>query len=130
MNKLHEVILGFIIEHHEKKGYSPTMEEVAEACGMGTRAVAKWHMENMRREGLVSWERYGARTIVPLADVDGNTEGLRKLKGEALAIAVQEALSEKGIHETTEFKEPNHYYVGEDYMRRSGMLDLLVKASG
>jgi repressor LexA len=59
-----DVILGFIA----RKGYSPSLSEIAEEMGVAVSAV-HGSLTRLRRAGMVTWDPNRARTL-RLTDVD------------------------------------------------------------
>lgn len=53
LTKRQKEILDFIEEFLEKKGYSPSFEEIAEAFGYASLATVHEHLSNLERKGYI-----------------------------------------------------------------------------
>jgi len=60
-------ILDFLGRHIERKGYAPTIEEIAEHFGLSSLATVHKHLTNLQEKGLVkrAWNRSRALELVP-----------------------------------------------------------------
>ncbi|HAR97053.1 MAG TPA: repressor LexA [Deltaproteobacteria bacterium] len=58
-----EKILGFIGDFRAAKGYSPTVREIAEGCGVSSPSVVHYHLNALERVGLLSREKDKFRSI-------------------------------------------------------------------
>jgi repressor LexA len=60
-------ILDFLARHIERKGYAPTIEEIAEHFGLSSLATVHKHLTNLQEKGLVkrAWNRSRALELVP-----------------------------------------------------------------
>jgi repressor LexA len=58
-----ERILGFIGDFRAAKGYSPTVREIAEGCGISSPSVVHYHLNALERAGLLSREKEKFRSI-------------------------------------------------------------------
>lgn len=45
-------------------GYSPSVREVCDGCGLTSTASAHRHLEALRDAGMLTWQRGKTRTIV------------------------------------------------------------------
>lgn len=55
-------ILRFIRDYQHRKGYAPTLQEVADHLGVSKVTVFE-HFENLRRKGLLRRRRHAARSV-------------------------------------------------------------------
>ena len=60
---LREKILTFIKDFRERKGYAPTVREIAQGCGVTTPSVVQYHLNQLERAGLISREKEKFRSI-------------------------------------------------------------------
>ena len=44
-------------------GYGPTLQEIAKDCGMSSTSVVSYHLQQLRHEGRVSWQKGRTRTL-------------------------------------------------------------------
>jgi repressor LexA len=58
-----ERILGFIGDFRAAKGYSPTVREIAEGCGISSPSVVHYHLNALERAGLLNREKDKFRSI-------------------------------------------------------------------
>lgn len=60
-------ILDFLSRHIEKKGYAPTIEEIAQHFGLSSLATVHKHLTNLQQKGLIrrEWNRSRALELVP-----------------------------------------------------------------
>lgn len=58
-----ERILGFIRDFRAAKGYSPTVREIAEGCGISSPSVVHYHLNALERAGLLNREKEKFRSI-------------------------------------------------------------------
>jgi SOS-response transcriptional repressor LexA len=58
-------VLDFITGFRRKKGYSPTVREIATGFGFGVRAAYDY-MLVLKKKGFVVWEEKTPRSIVVL----------------------------------------------------------------
>ena len=58
-----ERILGFIRDFRAAKGYSPTVREIAEGCGISSPSVVHYHLNALERAGLLSRGKEKFRSI-------------------------------------------------------------------
>jgi repressor LexA len=60
-------ILDFLARHIERKGYAPTIEEIAEHFGLSSLATVHKHLTNLQEKGLIkrAWNRSRALELVP-----------------------------------------------------------------
>lgn len=56
-------ILGFIVDWHAGRGFSPTVREISRGFGWKTTANVHQHLERMERDGLVTRQPGMARTL-------------------------------------------------------------------
>jgi repressor LexA len=58
-----EKILQFIRRFREKKGYAPTVREIADGCKISSPSVVQYHLNFLEQEGLISRAREKFRSI-------------------------------------------------------------------
>lgn len=60
-------ILGFVGRFIERKGYAPTIEEIAEHFSLRSLATVHKHLSNLQEKGLIrrAWNRSRALELVP-----------------------------------------------------------------
>ncbi|HME42943.1 MAG TPA: transcriptional repressor LexA [Syntrophorhabdales bacterium] len=58
-----EKVLQFIRRFKEKKGYAPTVREIAEGCRISSPSVVQYHLDSLEQEGLISRAREKFRSI-------------------------------------------------------------------
>ncbi|HVN22873.1 MAG TPA: transcriptional repressor LexA [Syntrophorhabdales bacterium] len=56
-------VLQFIRRFREKKGYAPTVREIAEGCKISSPSVVQYHLDSLEQEGLISRAREKFRSI-------------------------------------------------------------------
>jgi SOS-response transcriptional repressor LexA len=61
-NRTLEKVYTFVRDYITQQGYSPTLQEVADAVGCTQRNVA-YHLEQLRRMGLIDRRRRKTRGI-------------------------------------------------------------------
>jgi len=60
-------ILDYLSRHIERKGYAPTIEEIADHFGLSSLATVHKHLTNLQQKGLIkrAWNRSRALELVP-----------------------------------------------------------------
>jgi repressor LexA len=58
-----EKVLQFIRRFREKKGYAPTVREIANGCKISSPSVVQYHLDSLEQEGLISRAREKFRSI-------------------------------------------------------------------
>jgi repressor LexA len=60
-------ILDFLGEYLEKRGYAPTIDEIAENFGLSSLATVHKHLTNLQEKGLIkrAWNRSRALELIP-----------------------------------------------------------------
>jgi repressor LexA len=58
-----EKIFQFIRRFREKKGYAPTVREIAQGCKISSPSVVQYHLDSLEQEGLISRAREKFRSI-------------------------------------------------------------------
>ncbi len=58
-------ILDFISVFRQEKGYSPTVKEIAQNCGITSSSVVQYHLDLLESAGLIRRERNKSRSISP-----------------------------------------------------------------
>ncbi len=69
-----EKILQFIRRFREKKGYAPTVREIAEGCRISSPSVVQYHLNFLEQEGLISRGREKFRSINLAKEEDKQTD--------------------------------------------------------
>ena len=57
-----DAIVAFVARYTEDHGYSPALREIAAACGIGSNAVAEFHLDRLVRDGRITRKPGIART--------------------------------------------------------------------
>ena len=57
-----DAIVAFVAQYVAENGYSPSLREIAAACGMGSNAVAAFHLDRLVRDGRITRRPGTART--------------------------------------------------------------------
>ena len=57
-----EAIVAFVGRYIYDNGYSPSLREIAAACGTGSNAVAAFHVDRLVRDGRITRKPGIART--------------------------------------------------------------------
>jgi repressor LexA len=67
VTKRQNEILEYLRDHIERRGYAPTIEEIAEHCDLRSLATVHKHLSNLQQKGLIRRETYRSRglEIVP-----------------------------------------------------------------
>ncbi len=73
-----EKVLQFIRRFKEKKGYAPTVREIAEGCKISSPSVVQYHLDSLEEEGLISRAREKFRSINLTKEQD--TEELKHIE--------------------------------------------------
>ena len=63
MTARHQQIVRFIESYWHENWMSPTVREIAEACGMSSSSSAHYRLEQMTRLGILERRRVGARVV-------------------------------------------------------------------
>lgn len=56
-------VLEAVVDHHEVASYGPTVEELRETVGLGTRSSAQFHINDLVEQGFLSHLPGRARTL-------------------------------------------------------------------
>lgn len=62
--KKSDALLSFVKEYTEEHNYPPTMREIQEALGYSSTSVVIYNLGLLEREGLLTRQRFTARSIV------------------------------------------------------------------
>ncbi len=65
-----EKVFQFIRKFREKKGYAPTVREIAEGCKISSPSVVQYHLDSLEQDGLISRGREKFRSINLTAEED------------------------------------------------------------
>ena len=57
-------VLGFIAQYVERRGYPPSIRDIAEGCGMSSSSVAGYHLRALERSNHIRREPKISRGIV------------------------------------------------------------------
>lgn len=68
LTKRQKEFLDYIEQHIRRRGYAPTLEEIAQRFGLGSVATVHKHLSNLQRKGLIrrKWNRSRAIELVPV----------------------------------------------------------------
>ncbi|MEN6615795.1 MAG: transcriptional repressor LexA [Syntrophorhabdus sp.] len=69
-----ENILEFIRAFRRDNGYSPSVREVAEQCGVKSPSVVQYHLEQLQEAGLITRDKVRSRSIGIVGDQQGPAE--------------------------------------------------------
>lgn len=58
-----EKVYDFIKDFIDKKGYSPTLDEICQEVGIRSKATVSYNLAWLKAEGKLDWEFNKARTI-------------------------------------------------------------------
>jgi repressor LexA len=58
-----ERIRAFIGASIAERGEAPTLAEIGEAVGLGSRSAVRYQLEQIRLKGAVTWECHQARRV-------------------------------------------------------------------
>jgi repressor LexA len=64
--KKEDIILEYIKEYMDEHDYAPSIREIKKGCGMSSTSVVNYHLQGLELKGIISRERFKARTIVVL----------------------------------------------------------------
>lgn len=56
-------ILGFIVAFINRRGYAPSVRDIAEGCGISSSSVVQHHLNALEREGYIHRDRGISRSI-------------------------------------------------------------------
>jgi repressor LexA len=59
-------VFDFVVEFIKRRGYSPSMEEVARGVGLNSKATVHAHLRNLREKGFLKMSPGRARSIEPV----------------------------------------------------------------
>jgi repressor LexA len=65
-----ERVLRFITSFKQKKGYAPTVKEIAESCNITSVSVVQYHIEQLEHAGLITRDRGKSRSISPVQETE------------------------------------------------------------
>lgn len=67
LTKRQKELLDYLEQHIRRRGYAPTLEEIAARFGLGSVATVHKHLSNLQRKGLIrrKWNRSRAIELVP-----------------------------------------------------------------
>ncbi len=70
LSQKQEVVLKFIGRYIAKKGYPPTLREIASERGLSVSTV-QWHLKKLEEKGCLDRERGAARSMIPSQKTKG-----------------------------------------------------------
>ena len=56
-------VVRFIHSFWHTYRYPPTMQEIANGLGMGSKETVRYHLQALRAKGTIEWQEGAARTI-------------------------------------------------------------------
>ncbi len=56
-------VLRYIAIFAKRYGYPPTMREIANGLGYGSKEAIRYHLRALRTQGIVDWQEGAGRTI-------------------------------------------------------------------
>lgn len=63
MTEKSQEVLGWIGKYIRARGYSPSVREICDGFGWSSTNAAMFHLQRLRRLGLVTWQGRHSRTI-------------------------------------------------------------------
>src|SRR5690625_4844552 len=73
LSKRQQMILDFIKDEVSKKGYPPSVREIAQAVGLASSSTVHGHLERIERKGYIRRDPTKPRAI-EIVDVDDHIE--------------------------------------------------------
>jgi repressor LexA len=61
-------VMDFIIAFKRRKGYAPTVKEIADNCSITSLSVVQYHLDHLEQAGLISREKNKSRSINPVGE--------------------------------------------------------------
>jgi repressor LexA len=61
-------VLDFIISFKQRKGYAPTVKEIAENCRITSLSVVQYHLDQLEQAGLIRRDKNKSRSINPVGE--------------------------------------------------------------
>lgn len=58
------VILSYIKEYQQNKGYSPSMRDIMVDCGISSTSLSVYYLEKLEMEGYIKRDKKVSRSIV------------------------------------------------------------------
>ncbi len=62
-------VLDFITTFKRRKGYAPTVKEIAQSCSITSLSVVQYHLDQLEQAGLIRREKNKSRSINPVGEV-------------------------------------------------------------
>ncbi len=67
-------VLDFITSFKRKKGYAPTVKEIADNCRITSLSVVQYHLDQLEHAGLIKREKNKSRSINPVGELGRGAE--------------------------------------------------------
>lgn len=64
-SKYKEAVIDFINKFWQERCYSPSIREICIGCGMPSTSHVAFVIESLRKEGVLTVQRFTSRSIVP-----------------------------------------------------------------
>lgn len=77
LTPLRQEILGFIHESKERRGYPPSLREIADAVGLKSVSTVSYHLKILEQAGYLSRDAGMPRTVVEKSAGPGNFQQIR-----------------------------------------------------
>jgi repressor LexA len=61
-------VLDFITTFKRRKGFAPTVKEIAENCDISSLSVVQYHLDQLEQAGLIKREKNKSRSINPVGE--------------------------------------------------------------
>lgn len=61
--KTKEKVLAYIKEYTKRIGYPPTLQEIADGCGIGSKSTVSYYLNQLQGEGAIHRRRGVPRSI-------------------------------------------------------------------
>jgi repressor LexA len=62
-------VLDFIVTFKRRKGYAPTVKEIAQSCNIASLSVVQYHLDQLEHAGLIKREKNKSRSINPVGEI-------------------------------------------------------------
>jgi repressor LexA len=70
ITKKQQEIYDSIVRYHEKNGYPPSQNEIAEMQGI-TRTAVRYHLKALKAKGYIAYKRHIPRSITAMSSYEG-----------------------------------------------------------
>jgi repressor LexA len=61
-------VMDFIISFKQRKGYAPTVKEIADHCRITSLSVVQYHLDRLEQAGLIRRDKNKSRSINPVEE--------------------------------------------------------------